>query len=43
MQEYGNRMFSDHRQGLGHGKLAKFLLNHIFKREMEKNKLKTKS
>ena len=39
----GNRMFSDHRQGLGHGKLAKFLLNHIFKREMEKNKLKTKS
>lgn len=22
----GNRMFSDHRQGLGHGKLAKFLL-----------------
>ena len=39
----GNRMFSDHRQGLGHGKLAKFLLNHIFKREMEKNKLKMKS
>lgn len=39
----GNRMFSDHRQGLGHGKLEKFLLNHIFKREMEKNKLKTKS
>ena len=39
----GNRMFSDHRQGFGHGKLAKFLLNHIFKREMEKNKLKTKS
>ena len=39
----GNRMFSDHRQGLGHGKLAKFQLNHIFKREMEKNKLKTKS
>lgn len=39
----GNRMFSDHRQGLGHGKLAKFLLSHIFKREMEKNKLKTKS
>lgn len=39
----GNRMFSDHRQGLAHGKLAKFLLNHIFKREMEKNKLKTKS
>lgn len=39
----GNRMFSDHRQGLGHVKLAKFLLNHIFKREMEKNKLKTKS
>ena len=39
----GNRMFSDHRQGLGQGKLAKFLLNHIFKREMEKNKLKTKS
>lgn len=39
----GNRMFSDHRQGRGHGKLAKFLLNHIFKREMEKNKLKTKS
>ena len=39
----GNRMFSDHRQGLRHGKLAKFLLNHIFKREMEKNKLKTKS
>ena len=39
----GNRMFSDHRQGLGHGKLSKFLLNHIFKREMEKNKLKTKS
>ena len=39
----GNRMFSDHRQGLGHGKLAKFRLNHIFKREMEKNKLKTKS
>ena len=39
----GNRMFSDHRQGLCHGKLAKFLLNHIFKREMEKNKLKTKS
>lgn len=39
----GNRMFSDHRQGHGHGKLAKFLLNHIFKREMEKNKLKTKS
>lgn len=39
----GNRMFSDHMQGLGHGKLAKFLLNHIFKREMEKNKLKTKS
>ena len=39
----GNRMFSDQRQGLGHGKLAKFLLNHIFKREMEKNKLKTKS
>ena len=39
----GNRMFSDHRQGLGHGKLAKILLNHIFKREMEKNKLKTKS
>ena len=39
----GNRMFSDHRQRLGHGKLAKFLLNHIFKREMEKNKLKTKS
>lgn len=39
----GNRMFSDHRQGLSHGKLAKFLLNHIFKREMEKNKLKTKS
>lgn len=39
----GNRMFSDHRQGLGHRKLAKFLLNHIFKREMEKNKLKTKS
>ena len=39
----GNRMFSDHRQGLGHGKLVKFLLNHIFKREMEKNKLKTKS
>ncbi len=39
----GNRMFSDRRQGLGHGKLAKFLLNHIFKREMEKNKLKTKS
>ena len=39
----GNRMFSDHRQGPGHGKLAKFLLNHIFKREMEKNKLKTKS
>ena len=39
----GNRMFSDHRQGLGHGKLAKFLWNHIFKREMEKNKLKTKS
>lgn len=39
----GNRMFSDHSQGLGHGKLAKFLLNHIFKREMEKNKLKTKS
>ena len=39
----GNRMFSDHRQGLGHGKLAKFLLYHIFKREMEKNKLKTKS
>lgn len=39
----GNRMFSDYRQGLGHGKLAKFLLNHIFKREMEKNKLKTKS
>lgn len=39
----GNRMFSDHRQVLGHGKLAKFLLNHIFKREMEKNKLKTKS
>ena len=39
----GNRMFSDHRQGLGHGKLAKCLLNHIFKREMEKNKLKTKS
>ena len=39
----GNRMFSDLRQGLGHGKLAKFLLNHIFKREMEKNKLKTKS
>lgn len=39
----GNRMFSDHRQGLGHGKLTKFLLNHIFKREMEKNKLKTKS
>ena len=39
----GNRMFSDHRQGLGHGKLAKFLLNHIFKREMENNKLKTKS
>ena len=39
----GNRMFSDHRQGLGHGKLPKFLLNHIFKREMEKNKLKTKS
>ena len=39
----GNRMFSDHRQGLGHGKRAKFLLNHIFKREMEKNKLKTKS
>lgn len=32
----GNRMFSDHRQELGHGKLAKFLLNHIFKREMEK-------
>ena len=39
----GNRMFSDHRHGLCHGKLAKFLLNHIFKREMEKNKLKTKS
>ena len=39
----GNRMFSDHRQGDGQGKLAKFLLNHIFKREMEKNKLKTKS
>ena len=39
----GNRMFSDLRQGLGQGKLAKFLLNHIFKREMEKNKLKTKS
>ena len=39
----GNRMFSDHRQRLGHWKLAKFLLNHIFKREMEKNKLKTKS
>ena len=39
----GNRMFSDHRQGLGHGKLAKFLLTHIFKRAMEKNKLKTKS
>ena len=39
----GNRMFSDQRQGLGHGTLAKFLLNHIFKREMEKNKLKTKS
>ena len=39
----GNRMFSDHRQGLGHGKLAKFLSNHIFKREMEKNKLKMKS
>ena len=39
----GNRMFSNHRQGLGHGRLSKFLLNHIFKREMEKNKLKTKS
>lgn len=39
----GNRMFSDHRRGLGHGKLTKFLLNHIFKREMEKNKQKTKS
>ena len=39
----GNRMFSDHRHGIAQGKLAKFQLNHIFKREMEKNKLKTKS
>lgn len=39
----GKRMFSDRKQGFGHGKFAKYLLNHIFKREMEKNKLKTKS
>lgn len=39
----GKRMFPNRKAGLGHGKFAKYLLNHIFRREMEKNKLKTKS
>ena len=39
----GQRMFSTRKPGFGQGRLAKYLLNHIFRREMEKNKLKTKS
>ena len=39
----GKKIFSPRKPGFGQGKIAKYLLNHIFRREMEKNKLKTKS
>ena len=39
----GKKIFSPHKPGFGQGKIAKYLLNHIFRREMEKNKLKMKS
>ena len=39
----GKKIFSPRKSGFGQGKIAKYLLNHIFRREMEKNKLKMKS
>ena len=39
----GKKIFSPRKPGFGQGKIAKYLLNHIFRREMEKNKLKMKS
>ena len=39
----GHEIFAARKPGLGQGKIAKYLLNHFFKREMEKNKLKSQS
>lgn len=39
----GQRMFSKKKAGFGHGRFTKYLLNHIFRRELEKNKLKSQS
>ena len=39
----GQRLFSKRKPGFGQGRFAKYLLNHIFRREMEKNKSNTKS
>lgn len=39
----GQKVFAARKPGLGQGKIAKYLLNHFFKREMEKNKLKSQS
>ena len=38
----GKRMFSDQKNGLGRGRIANYLLNHFFKKELEKRKKEEK-
>ena len=38
----GKRMFLDQKNGLGRGRIANYLLNHFFKKELEKRKKEEK-